>query len=69
MIKKNHNMDKKYIDSILLANRYFINCKIENLSISKTELARKYLLNRVKSALNEINSYQANIISNNIIQS
>ncbi len=49
-------MDKTEIESILLANWYFTTCK---LSVSnpqkceKTELARKYLLNKIKKALTE----------------
>ena len=49
-------MDKTEIESILLANWYFTTCK---LSVSnpqkceKTELARKYLLNKIKKALIE----------------
>jgi len=49
-------MDKTEIESILIANWYFTTCK---LSVSnpqkceKTELARKYLLNKIKKALTE----------------
>lgn len=42
---------KHDIDSILLANWYFIKCKVESPSGSKTELARKYLISKVGNAL------------------
>lgn len=42
---------KQDIDSILLANWYFIQCKFENPSPEKTELARKYLVSKVGKAL------------------
>lgn len=45
------DMNKTDIDSILLANWYFTKCKIENPSCNKTELARKYLVNKVNSVL------------------
>ena len=44
-------MNKEDIDSIVLANWYFTKCKIENPSCSKTELARKYLVDKVSSLL------------------
>lgn len=44
-------MNKEDIDSILLANWYFTKCKIENPSCGKTELARKYLVDKVSSLL------------------
>ena len=43
---------KKDIDSILLANYYFTKCKIENPISDKTELARKYLVQKLNKALN-----------------
>jgi hypothetical protein len=46
-------MNKTDIDSILLANWYFTKCKIENPKCNKTELARKYLVNKVNSVLNQ----------------
>jgi len=46
-------MNKTDIDSILLANWYFTKLKIENPSCSKTELARKYLVNKVSSVLSQ----------------
>lgn len=46
-------MNKSDIDSILLANWYFTKCKIERPNCNKTELARKYLINKIKSVLNE----------------
>lgn len=42
---------KQDIDSILLANWYFIKCRIESPSSDKTELARKYLVSKVGNAL------------------
>jgi hypothetical protein len=46
-------MKKEDIDSILLANWYFTKCRIENPSSDKTELARKYLTQKVNKALSE----------------
>lgn len=46
-------MGKEDIDSILLANWYFTKCKIESPSSDKTELARKYLTQKVNVALFE----------------
>jgi hypothetical protein len=46
-------MNKADIDSILLANWYFTKLKIENPKCNKTELARKYLVNKINSVLNE----------------
>jgi hypothetical protein len=44
-------MRREDIDSILLANWYFTKCSIENPSSNKTELARKYLTQKVNKAL------------------
>ena len=44
-------MKKEDIDSILLANWYLTKCKIESPSSDKTELARKYLTQKVNRAL------------------
>lgn len=44
---------KQDVDSILLANWYLIKCKMEKPSCHKTELARKYLVAKVKKALFE----------------
>lgn len=46
-------MDKQVIDSILLANSYLICCKLNRVECSKSELARKYLVSKVKKALLE----------------
>lgn len=46
-------MKKEDIDSILLANWYFTKCRIENPSSDKTELARKYLTQKVNRVLFE----------------
>lgn len=43
--------NEKQIDSILLANWYLTKCKIEKKPEHKTELARKYLVAKVKEAL------------------
>jgi len=44
---------KQDVDSILLANWYLVKCKMEKPSCPKTELARKYLVAKVKKALFE----------------
>jgi hypothetical protein len=62
---------KQDLDSILLANYYFIKCKVENPLCHKTELARKYLSAKIKLALSErkskqdIQSSKAFFINNN----
>jgi hypothetical protein len=42
---------KQDVDSILLANWYFIKCKFDNPKCNKTELARQYLVSKIKKAL------------------
>jgi hypothetical protein len=44
---------KQDVDSILLANWYLVKCKMEKPSCPKTELARKYLVAKIKKALFE----------------
>lgn len=44
-------MEKQDISSILLANFYFIKCRFENPSCPKTELARKFLIKKIRRAL------------------
>ena len=44
-------MEKQDIDSILLANFYFIKCKFENPVCSKTEIARKFLSDKIRNIL------------------
>jgi hypothetical protein len=44
-------MRKTEIDSILLVNWYFTNCKLAKPSCPKTEMVRKYLLKKVSKAL------------------
>ena len=44
-------MRKSEIDSLLLVNWYFTTCKLDRPSCPKTELVRKYLLNRISKAL------------------
>ena len=39
------------IDSILLINRHFTNCKLTNPFCPRTEMFRKYLLKKVNKAL------------------
>ncbi len=42
---------KQDIDSILLANWYLITCKVENKSDDSLDVARKYLVSKIKNAL------------------
>lgn len=44
-------MRKTEIDSILLVNWYFTTCKLTKPSCPKTEMVRKYLLEKVNKAL------------------
>lgn len=44
---------KKDVDCILLANWYLIKCKTESPFCNKTELARKYLVAKIKKVLFE----------------
>lgn len=44
---------KSDVDSILLANFYFTKCKIEDPMGDETELARKYLVTKIKKTLSE----------------
>lgn len=44
---------KKDIESILLANWYFTKCKIESPISDKTELARKYLVQKLNKVLSD----------------
>lgn len=44
-------MEKQDIDSILLANFYFLKCKFDNPLCHKTNLARKFLLRKIRKAL------------------
>lgn len=44
-------MRKTEIDSILLVNWYFTNCKLSRPLCPRTEMFRKYLLKRVNKAL------------------
>jgi hypothetical protein len=44
-------MRKTDIDSILLVNWYFTTCKLTEPSCPKTEIIRKYLLEKVNKAL------------------
>lgn len=45
------NMEKQDIDSILLANRYFLKCRFDNPLCPKTDLARRFLLRKIRKAL------------------
>ncbi len=44
---------KQDVSAILLANYYFIKCKVENPFCHKTELARKYLVAKIKLVLSD----------------
>jgi hypothetical protein len=44
-------MEKQDIDSILLANFYFLKCRFDNPLCYKTDLARRFLLRKIKKAL------------------
>jgi hypothetical protein len=61
---------KQDVDSILLANWYFMKCKIEgNSCAKKTELARKFLVTKIQKALSEREKSQSNkaiFILNNV---
>jgi hypothetical protein len=46
-------MEKQEIDSILLANFYFVKCKFENPLCAKTDLARRFLNGKIRKALNK----------------
>lgn len=52
-------MDKTEIESILLANWYFTSCKLSVNNphkCEKTQLAKRYLLNKIQKALTEKSS-------------
>lgn len=53
-------MKKEDIDSILLANWYFTKCRIETPSSDRTELARKYLTQKVNKVLFERTKVSSN---------
>jgi hypothetical protein len=55
-------MNKQEIESILLANYYFTTCRLCKPSCEKTELARKYLTNRIRKALTEKSYKRTNSI-------
>jgi hypothetical protein len=55
-------MNKQDVDSILLANWYFIKCKMDSPSDSKTELARKYLVAKIGKALIDRSKVRSNAI-------
>ena len=62
---------KQDIDSILLANWYLVNCKLDTtMCAKKTELARKYLVAKIQKALSDRKHSQSNkaISILNIIQ-
>jgi hypothetical protein len=46
-------MDKQDIESILLANWYFIKCKFDSPKCDKTEFARKFLVEKIKKVLKD----------------
>ena len=49
-------MQRQFVESIILANSYLIVCKIYQNNSRKTELARRYLLKKVKEALIKTNN-------------
>ena len=49
-------MKKAELDSILMVNLYFTGCKLQKPYCPRTELVRKYLVNRINKALVERNS-------------
>lgn len=55
-------MSKQDVDSILLANWYFIKCKMESPSGGKTELARQYLVAKIRKALIDRSMVRSNAI-------
>jgi len=58
-------MDKTEIDSILVANWYFTSCKLSvsnHHNCEKTQLAKKYLLNKIKKALTEKSQVKTNSV-------
>jgi len=57
------DMEKKDIESILLANFYFLSCKFDNPLCPKTDLARRFLIRKIKKVLNKNNR---KIISKNL---
>ena len=44
-------IEKQEVNSILLANFYFLKCRFENPSCTKTDLARRFLIRKIKKAL------------------
>lgn len=55
-------MEKQDVNSILLANFYFLKCRFENPLCPKTELARKFLMRKIRKALNK--RIESNQVSN-----
>jgi hypothetical protein len=55
-------MDKTEIESILVANWYFTSCKLSSShhNCEKTQLAKKYLINKIKKALSEKSQIKTN---------
>ena len=52
-IKKFRTMSKPEVDSILLANWYYTKCSLDKPTCEKTQLAKKYLVNKINKALTE----------------
>ena len=44
-------MSKPEVDSILLANWYYTKCRLDKPTCEKTQLAKKYLVNKIDKAL------------------
>lgn len=55
-------MNKEEIESILLANWYFTTCRLCKPSCEKTELARKYLTDKIRKALINKNQKKTKLI-------
>lgn len=46
-------MSKSELDSILLVNLYFTNCRVQKPNSVRTEMVRKYLTKRIDNILTE----------------
>ena len=44
-------MNKQELNSILLVNAYFIDCRLKRPTCAKTDLVRKYLMKKIDKAL------------------
>ena len=48
-------MSKPEVDSILLANWYYTKCRLDKPTCEKTQLAKKYLVNKILKKLKILN--------------